>query len=524
MHQSDPIPAISFIMPHATCAMGLYLAAILVLGAVGMAAAQDADTLVVLHTEQGPLVIEFFPEDAPNHVDNFVTLTSTGFYDNTLFHRIISDFMIQGGDPNTVSGDPQTWGVGGPPTTVDAEFNNIMHNRGIVSMARSASPDSAGSQFFVVHKDSNFLDGQYTVFGRLVTMESYNTLDAIAATSTGPNDRPVEPEMVRIIRAEVITRQAAVSSGMELLEQDPPARIDETIITPVDNNYTNEELNFSIQFPAGWVVQPIGEDVLGVVAVSPIPAPIPTHMTISLENASSKALEEVVDEKMADLQNIIDSGELQILQQETIQLGQRQAFVLDAMQPFPTTVGVIDVRFKEITTIDNHSDMIYTFLLAGIDEHFDDTVDLFDTAVQSFDTLEKPEPAAGGGCLIATAAFGTEMAPQVQRLREIRDEHLMQTETGTAFVSGFSTVYYSFSPIIADYQRENPIFAEMTRYAITPALESLSILEHVSLHTEQDVLLYGSLALLLITISYAGPPALLALGIRRTTTKNRLLH
>ena len=135
--------------------------------------AQSSDQLVILETNLGTIVIEFFPNDAPKHVDNFIGLAESGFYDGVLFRRIIPGFMIQGGDPNTNDGDPSTWGTGGPSTSVDAEFNTIKHNRGIVSMARSADPNSGGSQFFIVHADSNFLDEAYTVFGRIVTDESF---------------------------------------------------------------------------------------------------------------------------------------------------------------------------------------------------------------------------------------------------------------------------------------------------------------------------------------------------------------
>ena len=114
--------------------------------------------------------------------------------------------MIQGGDPNTISGDPNTWGQGGPDETLDAEFNKIKHNRGIVSMARSADPNSAGSQFFIVHQDSNSLDEEYTVFGRLVTESSFDTLDKIAAVQTGTNDRPIDPEQVKIIKITIASR------------------------------------------------------------------------------------------------------------------------------------------------------------------------------------------------------------------------------------------------------------------------------------------------------------------------------
>ena len=148
------------------------------------------DPVVIIETNLGDITIEFFPNDAPKHVKNFLKLSSSGFYDETLFHRIIPGFMIQGGDPNTISGDQNTWGLGGPVDKdgnrerVDAEFNTIKHNRGIVSMARSADPNSGGSQFFIVHQNSNFLDEQYTVFGRIVTDESFQTLDKIANVPT----------------------------------------------------------------------------------------------------------------------------------------------------------------------------------------------------------------------------------------------------------------------------------------------------------------------------------------------------
>ena len=148
------------------------------------------DPAVILETNLGEIVITFFPYDAPNHVENFLKLSTSGYYDNTLFHRIIPGFMIQGGDPNTINGDSNTWGTGGPDTNIYEEFNSIKHNRGIVSMARSQDPNSAGSQFFIVHQDSNFLDGQYTVFGRIVneiTGFTPLTLGPTAATSGAPS-------------------------------------------------------------------------------------------------------------------------------------------------------------------------------------------------------------------------------------------------------------------------------------------------------------------------------------------------
>jgi len=135
----------------------LVVFAFLLLNVTNQSFAQNEDKLVILDTKSGLIVIEFFPEDAPNHVDNFINLTESGFYDDTVFHRVIKDFMIQGGDPKTkplAYDDIKEWGTGDPGYTIDAEFNNIKHNRGIVSMARSQPINSAGSQFFIVHQDS----------------------------------------------------------------------------------------------------------------------------------------------------------------------------------------------------------------------------------------------------------------------------------------------------------------------------------------------------------------------------------
>ena len=154
---------------------------------IPVAFAEYDDTVVLIETNSGNLVIEFFHDDAPLHVEKFVELSQGFFYDDTIFHRIIPGFMIQGGDPftKTYPDDPSVWGTGSPGYYIEAEFNDIKHKRGIVSMARSQDPNSAGSQFFIVHNDSSFLDGQYTVFGRLATQESFDTLDRISSLQTG---------------------------------------------------------------------------------------------------------------------------------------------------------------------------------------------------------------------------------------------------------------------------------------------------------------------------------------------------
>lgn len=154
-----------------------------------------------LHTTAGQINIRFFPDVAPNHVKNFIDLAQQGFYDGTKFHRVIAGFMVQGGDPNTIKGDPGTWGTGGSPTNVKAEFNRVSHKRGIVSMARAQHPDSASSQFFIVVADSTFLDNQYTVFGQVT--KGMDIADAIVASAAG-REKPAQPVTI----TKVVIRDA----------------------------------------------------------------------------------------------------------------------------------------------------------------------------------------------------------------------------------------------------------------------------------------------------------------------------
>ena len=134
----------------------------------------------IIETNLGNIQFKLFPELAPEHVRNFVKLAQSGFYDGTLFHRVIPGFMIQGGDPNTKDTNLKNqWGMGGPGYNIKAEFNSRSHLRGIISMARSQDPDSAGSQFFIVTSDSTFLDREYTVFGEVT--EGMDTVDKIVA-------------------------------------------------------------------------------------------------------------------------------------------------------------------------------------------------------------------------------------------------------------------------------------------------------------------------------------------------------
>ena len=138
----------------------------------------------------GDIVLQFFPDVAPGHVKNFTDLAKKGFYNGTTFHRVIPGFMIQGGDPNSKNPDRSMHGMGGPGHKVKAEFNSKPHKRGIVSMARSNDPDSAGSQFFICVADANFLDWQYTVFAEVVS--GMEVADKVVAMKRDGNDNPLE--------------------------------------------------------------------------------------------------------------------------------------------------------------------------------------------------------------------------------------------------------------------------------------------------------------------------------------------
>ena len=160
----------------------------------------SGNEVAVIETTLGDIELELQNDIAPGHVKNFKDLANKGFYDGTTFHRVIPGFMIQGGDPNTKSDDRSTHGMGGPGYTIKAEFSSTPHTRGVLSMARSQDPDSAGSQFFVVVKDSSFLDNQYTAFGRVTKgMEVVDKIVSVPRDSKDNPDEKVEIKSVKMI-------------------------------------------------------------------------------------------------------------------------------------------------------------------------------------------------------------------------------------------------------------------------------------------------------------------------------------
>ena len=496
---------------------------ILFVGLTNQAIAQSTDSnmvhvtdpVVIIETDLGKIAIGFFPNDAPKHVENFITLAHSGDYDGTLFHRIIPGFMIQGGDPNTIDGDPSTWGIGGPDERLDAEFNDIKHNRGIVSMARSADPNSGGSQFFIVHQDSNFLDEQYTVFGRIVTEESFETLDKIASVSTGNGDKPLNPEQVRITKVTIVNQ----SEIPDLLELGAPERLNSNV-EPLTGNqlFESEEHDIAFNAPAGWLLQQpekTQENAPDVVAVGPKVGTVNPVISLTIHPTDGKTIDDIILEKNEELRPLEESRGLNIISQEQITINGKDAYVTNAQGVFSANGQNYDVKFKEV--IIYSSDNYYTFSYSNGVDNFDSQIERFDETIDSFKKLseDSTNPEENGGCLIATATFGSELAPQVQQLRELRDNTILETESGTAFMSGFNQLYYSFSPTIADLERESPLFKEVVKLAITPMLSTLSILNYVEINSEEEMISYGVGIILMNIGMYFAAPAIIIYKIRK---------
>ena len=484
--------------------------------------------MVVFHTEFGHLVIEFFPDDAPNTVENFLKLAESDFYDETIFHRIMKGFMIQGGDPNSKESDQSKWGQGDAGYDLEAEFNDIKHNRGIVSMARSMHPDSAGSQFFIVHENSAHLDEEYTVFGRLVTQESYDTLDKIANLEvTAKSSIPIQLEKAKITKTEVVKRSSLENLPLLLV----PERIETTIIKDI-SRYSNAEYGFSFMPPKGWLLQEGGlerSDSVILMALGLEKDGTTPSIVFEAFESNDTTLDEFFSPRLEKYHELDDGSTFDILSEEYRQIVGNNSLEIIAIQTLDSSDTI---KFKQ--TILEGTNFHYIISYANTPEHFDVGLVGFDNIIDSFLITEytsssstNPESEVivlddksfneteNGGCLIATATFGTEMAPQVQLLREIRDNVVLQTESGTSFMTAFNQFYYSFSPTIADYERENPIFKEAVKFTITPLLASLTLLQFADINSESEILGYGIGIILLNVGIYFGVPAAFIMKIRK---------
>jgi len=540
----------------------LIISLVLISGFVGSALAQNLTVekeyslkeieemkskAVLISTNIGTFMIELFPEDAPNTVNNFLKLVESGYYDGVVFHRIIPNFMIQAGDPNTIGPDSDraTWGQGGPGYTINEEFNTIQHDRGIVSMARGNHPDSAGSQFFIMHKDDNRLDGKYTVFGRLVPGLPQG-LDKIAKLPTNDRNQPIDASQATIIKTSIIEDFNSPFDGPERNTSLVKA---EKFEGGTVEEYINSLHDVSFTIPYRWVVTEGGGDNL--------------NLTIEPGHLEHNALEAIRQSGFTPQVLVgseprnpnIESSEIspaffslrggddpKILSNYIFQVDAgRKAHLVVSTQNVQTPTET--AQFKIIQLHFSNSKTTYSITHINLVEWFRYEINSFDYTVKNFEIMidgimqpigfgnhpvfqqiitdaraeHEPEslpPARIGGCLIATAAFGSEMAPQVQLLRELRDNTVLQTESGSAFMTGFNQFYYSFSPVIADYERENPAFKEAVKLTLTPLLTSLTLLQYVDIDSESEMLGYGIAVILLNIGMYFIAPAVLITKIR----------
>jgi len=499
--------------------------ALMIIALTPQALADPTNPVVVLETYHGNIVIEFFLDDAPNHVENFLKLTKDGDYDKTFFHRIISGFMIQGGDPKTAqAGVPMSqWGTGDPGYTIDAEFNDISHERGIVSMARSTDPNSAGSQFFIVHKDSTFLDGQYTVFGRIITQESFEVLDIIAELETLPNDQAVQTFAAALAQAKIVDR----SDITDILDQKPPTRTNTPIMNTDPELYTNNYLGISFNSPVGWLIQspPKTESsVPDLVVLGPQTSSSSPAVSITIDGTTG-TIEDELEKLREKIRPLISQNVLTITDEGKTIVDDNPAYILRATGEFENLNDEVrEIGFSTILFVnDNRVYTIqYTNHLSDYYNHENSVSEIIKSfklihsgpaSSQNSEVVTSPQEE-GGGCLIATAAFGSEMAPQVQFLREIRDNTVMSTQSGTTFMNGFNQFYYSFSPAVADYERENPVFKEAVKITLTPLLTSLTLLNYVDVDTEEEMLGYGIGIILLNVGMYFVAPAAAIIAIK----------
>jgi peptidyl-prolyl cis-trans isomerase B (cyclophilin B) len=502
--------------------------------------------LITMH--EGTFMIEFFPEDAPNTVSNFLQLVESGYYDGIVFHRIIPGFMIQAGDPNTKDSevDRSLWGTGGPGYEIKEEFNTLQHDRGIVSMARSNDPNSAGSQFFIMAKDTPRLDGQYTAFGRLIPGIPQH-LDSIASLATDSNDVPLDLLQATIITAKVL--DPYVSANISTADKNQSI-IKKVLYPTGDKNiYYNSLHDITFEIPYRWELTEATGKQFGVI----IEPDFTEHNAKAQIEQSGFSPKVVVTAEPRDPRedagistayfSVEDGDDPKILSNYVFESDDgRKAHLITTTQNLHDTERG-DVQFKIIQLTFINSESQYSIIYVNVTEWFRYELSAFTQTVANFEIMidgrmqpinfdtnpifktlitvakEKPEPeslppARIGGCLIATATYGSELAPQVQLLREIRDNTVLQTQSGISFMTAFNQFYYSFSPTIADYERENIIFKEAVKIALTPLLASLALLQYADIDSESEMLGYGIGIILLNIGMYFVAPAVLITKIR----------
>ena len=506
---------------------------------------------VLITMNGGTFLIEFFPEDAPNTVHNFLKLVESGYYDGIVFHRIIPGFMIQTGDPNTKDPDVDRslWGQGGPGYQINEEFNTIQHDRGIVSMARSNHVDTAGSQFFIMHEDANHLDGQYTAFGRLIPgiPASFYALDLIAALGTDANNAPLNLLETTILTATIL--DPYTSSGLKAVDRNQSIIEKEKREGGITEHYYNGVHKVAFDIPYRWSVTEATGNQFGVVIE---PTDLEHNVKAQIEKSGFIPKVIVTAEPRDPREDagvspgffsVQGGGDPKILSNYVFESEDgRKAHIITSTQDLhDTEEGTVQFKIIQLTFINSVSQ--YSIIYVNVSEWFRYEIGAFLQTVDNFEVMidgkmqpidfddnpvfrqliadakAKPEPESLppvriGGCLIATATYGSELAPQVQLLREIRDNTVLQTQSGTSFMTAFNQFYYSFSPAIADYERENMVFKETVKLTLTPLLASLTLLQYADIDSEYDMLGYGIGIILLNIGMYFIAPAVLITKIR----------
>jgi len=337
-----------------------------------------------------------------------------------------------------------------------------------------------------------------------------------------------------------ILNDATVKDRSEIsgiLELNPPARTTVPLMSTEPELYTNNYLGISFKSPVGWLIQspPKTEaSVPDLVVLGPQTESSSPAISITIDGTSG-----TLDDEIEKLQNkispLITQKVLTIIDEGKTTVDNNPAYIFRATGEFENLNDVVrEIGFATILFVNdnrvytiqytNHLDDYYNY-----DKEVKNILETFklihsgpDSTTYALDESSIPstDESEGGGCLIATAAFGSEMAPQVQFLREIRDNTVMTTQSGTAFMTGFNQFYYSFSPYVADYERENPVFKEAVKISLTPLLTSLTLLNYVDVNSEEEMLGYGIGIILLNIGMYFVAPAAAIIVIKNRINRN----
>ena len=282
--------------------------------------------------------------------------------------------------------------------------------------------------------------------------------------------------------------------------------------------FESKELGVSFSAAEGWILQRPDQNIPGapdVAVIGPKVNEINPVISLTIENTNDKTIDDLIKEKSDSLAEAVYQNKLEILSQEKTKFN---VYETEAIGNFEVDGELIKIKFLEVMILSEQK--LYTFAYSNFADNFDNELPKFQKSIDSFKILsqsdsimESTTTEEGGGCLIATATYGSEMAPQVQQLRELRDNQLLQTKSGAQFMTTFNEMYYYFSPIVADYERENPYFKETVKLGLTPMISTLSIMENAD--SEFEVLSIGMSVIMLNLGIYLGIPTAMIVGIRK---------